>query len=260
MLEEKNIQRLAELGLATSQAKVYLALVQLGKSKAALIAKTTEIDRAEVYRTIAKLEKKGFVLRIIGNPTKFEAVPLKNLLTTIIQQKRSEISKIEKSANQLLRQNMERKTYKAEDYFRIAPKWINNTTEVISDLEKTEKQLDQVLPKLSDIMESASSFGEWERLFEKMERGVKMRVVCNEGEKNRILEIPKKMAHHPNFIMRYAAQPIDCGFVIVDGKKIWIKIRNGTDFLTDSWLITNNEHLIKLLQCYFDLLFANSTS
>ena len=56
--EEKDRLLLTKLDFTLSQAKVYLALSKLGKSKADAVAKTAQLDRAETYRVISQLEKR----------------------------------------------------------------------------------------------------------------------------------------------------------------------------------------------------------
>ena len=60
---EKIINSLQHLGIRKNDAKVYVALLQLGRSNPSKISKKTNIVRARVYDSLKRLEKKGYVER-----------------------------------------------------------------------------------------------------------------------------------------------------------------------------------------------------
>lgn len=55
------ITDLIDLGLSPQEAKVYLALVELGSSYVSLIAKKSKINRVGCYHTLNKLVKRGLI-------------------------------------------------------------------------------------------------------------------------------------------------------------------------------------------------------
>lgn len=72
---------LEELGLTKSEAKIYLALIDLGPSLAGLITRKTGIHRRNVYDSIEMLIQKGLVSYIKENNKKiYSAVEPKRLL------------------------------------------------------------------------------------------------------------------------------------------------------------------------------------
>jgi sugar-specific transcriptional regulator TrmB len=61
MVEEEFVQILTRLGLTISQAKVYLALLELKKATGKITAKHSEVARQEAYRVLGELQEKGRV-------------------------------------------------------------------------------------------------------------------------------------------------------------------------------------------------------
>lgn len=71
---------LEEAGLSATEAKVYLALLELGSSLAGEITKKAEINRTNAYDALERLSKKGLVTYVISaNRKVFEPLPPERL-------------------------------------------------------------------------------------------------------------------------------------------------------------------------------------
>ena len=82
---------LTHLGLTTNQAKVYLALVQLGQaSSAKSISKVSNVSREQVYTILPKLQRIGFVKKILSTPTRYEAVPVEDVFSILFDERTQE--------------------------------------------------------------------------------------------------------------------------------------------------------------------------
>ncbi len=70
-----DIQILQEIGLSNTEAKVYLALLELGSALAGEITKKSEVNRTNVYDALERLVEKGLVSYVISaNRKVFEPV------------------------------------------------------------------------------------------------------------------------------------------------------------------------------------------
>jgi sugar-specific transcriptional regulator TrmB len=95
-------QILRELGLTHSQAKVYIALSRLGKSRTAKEASnSSHVARQDVYRIIAELQQIGLVEKVIANPTRFKPTPIREALSLLLEKRRSEIASLQEEAFEL---------------------------------------------------------------------------------------------------------------------------------------------------------------
>ena len=66
---------LGKLGFNQSEAKIYLALLDIGEAQAGQISKKTQINRTTVYDSIERLIGKGLVTFVIqANKKAFQAV------------------------------------------------------------------------------------------------------------------------------------------------------------------------------------------
>ena len=79
---------LRELGLTLSQARVYLALVRLGKhSTVKAVSVFSKVARQDVYRTLTELRELSLVEMVIGNPALFMAIPLQETIAIMVERK-----------------------------------------------------------------------------------------------------------------------------------------------------------------------------
>ena len=94
LIETEDVKTLTCLGLTERQAKVYLALLRTGLSKAEAISKASTIHRQEIYRVVAGLQEMGLVERKVNTPTLFSAIPIGEALKILVQRKTKEFSEI----------------------------------------------------------------------------------------------------------------------------------------------------------------------
>jgi len=81
---EKGLQA---LGLSQNETKVYLALVEMGSSKAGKIAKATKIQRSSCYEAVNSLLNKGMVsFAVVGKIKFFQATSPRRLLEIVKEQ------------------------------------------------------------------------------------------------------------------------------------------------------------------------------
>ena len=81
---------LKEIGLTERESKVYLSLLDLGRSTTGPLIKTSEVPNSKIYEILSSLHKKGLVTWVIGGKTKFfEAADPKTLLRLFDQKRRT---------------------------------------------------------------------------------------------------------------------------------------------------------------------------
>lgn len=83
------LQKLLDVGLNEREAKVYLALLELGEAKLAEICKKSQIKRSTVYDMLELLKKRGLVsqTRLKKRPIYYAENPAKMLETLEIKRK-----------------------------------------------------------------------------------------------------------------------------------------------------------------------------
>jgi sugar-specific transcriptional regulator TrmB len=253
------IRVLIELGFNTSQAKVYLTLCEIGEATANKVAKTAKIDRAETYRIMAQLRKMGFVKKTVSYPSKFIAIPIKDLLPILIKNKKTQIHQIEREAAKLFQHfsNRKNRAKPTNKYILVVPKVRMITEEIHEDNRKAQKRID-ILTSIQDQIDIG--YNEGKRGVEtSLKNGVKMRLIIEKPSEAK--SMPKhimELAQYPNCILRYIPKPSEHQIVIQDDNKAWIKM--GTKgFYNSPWLVSNNPQIIVLARAFFDKIFKDST-
>ncbi len=89
-----NYKQLLDAGLTKTEAKVYLAVLQLGSSNAGLVSRKSGVHRRSVYDAFDRLIEKGIVGYILENNKRlYQAASPKKFLE-IIREKEANISSI----------------------------------------------------------------------------------------------------------------------------------------------------------------------
>jgi len=74
-MSEEDLKILTGFGLSAIQAKTYVAVLSLGRSKASQICSVVGLTRSETYRILGELSVRGLVQRCAGSPATFAASP-----------------------------------------------------------------------------------------------------------------------------------------------------------------------------------------
>src|SRR4030042_4145823 len=104
-MQEDLVVKMTDFGFTVNQAKVYLSIVQSGKTGVGHISKNTSLHRQDIYKLLPKLEKMGLITRTIDKPFMIEALPVKKALESIILKEKEKsnqrIALLEKNLNEL---------------------------------------------------------------------------------------------------------------------------------------------------------------
>ena len=88
---------LKDIGLLESEGKVYLALLRTGQNSAGSLARETKLNRVSAYKVLQSLLDKGLVNYVIkANRREYHACSPKEI-ERLIQKKKSDIMKLERS-------------------------------------------------------------------------------------------------------------------------------------------------------------------
>lgn len=100
--EETIRNTLKNVGLTEKEAQVYIFLAKHGVLKGGEIAKQTKTNKAEIYRILKSLQKKGIVESTLESPIRFTAVSFEKVLDSSIKAKQDEAAQIEKTKEEIL--------------------------------------------------------------------------------------------------------------------------------------------------------------
>ncbi|MFH0701116.1 MAG: helix-turn-helix domain-containing protein [Candidatus Woesearchaeota archaeon] len=99
------LEILEEVGLSQTEAKVYLALLEIGSGLAGDITKKADINRTNVYDALERLIKKGLVTYVISANRKIFEPVAPERLKELLQEKEERISSILPDLNILFKES-----------------------------------------------------------------------------------------------------------------------------------------------------------
>lgn len=102
MSEQKIAGFLREFGLAKRETDVYVFLSRKGPQKVNEVSAGLRIDRSEVYRILANLQKKGVIESSFEYPARYMPIALNTLIDSLIDSKKGEIGNLESRKEDLM--------------------------------------------------------------------------------------------------------------------------------------------------------------
>ena len=96
------VQTLVKLGLSRDEASCYIALTSFGSLTAVHIAEKVHILPNAVYRTLKRLEQKGFAVTLDAYPVSFQAVPPAVAISSVVQEKEKVLESLKITSLQAL--------------------------------------------------------------------------------------------------------------------------------------------------------------
>ena len=256
MTQDENIQTLMRLGLTLLQAKTYLNLAKLRKADVKTIAKFSNIARQDIYRIMPSLQKLGLAEKIITKPTMYEATPIKEGLSILLQNRKKESAELQKKTTSLIN-NFQAKNAKValkeEDQEFIIISEITRFLKIHkSQGQKAQKSLDIMVP-LVNIPSKVKK--ELPKLNRPLKRGVKIRLITQEPKDEAIPTLWQVLARHPFFEFKYLAAPLIFGMHIADSKEVTLQVST-KNILPSLW--TKNPIVVELAVNYFNEMWSKN--
>lgn len=255
--EKEDAKVLKQLGLTSLEAKVFLALTKLGKVTIKTIGTTTKIDRANIYRVMASLEKHGLVEKMITKPTTFKAIDIHDAMKMLLEQKEKEYRRIEIRTAEIIEKyvsNNETENLSTDEcQFALFPDNIATIRKIQEMIQNSKESYDFIFywPSVMQETEEVSIvFNELKK------KNINIRLIACMHEKN---EINKNIIDLKNMKaeLRYSFPHTPITLTIIDKKEAVFNTApfpNGTPSL---W--SNNRILVSILQNYFDRKWNSST-
>ena len=91
----ERIHRLADFGLTDYQARVYLALLDLGTATAKQVPPHARVPRTRVYTTMAQLNERGLVEILPESPLRYKPVPFSTFLAKLAAEHKDTARRLE---------------------------------------------------------------------------------------------------------------------------------------------------------------------
>ncbi len=254
---KEQVETLTRLGLTVNQSKILIALVQLKPSTVTQIAKSANLAREVVYRTLPKLERMGLITKMISFPTEFKAVSI-DLATRILLEKRAKetyevktrvtelVTQIRKKSGEI-KEEPQLISVSGKEYLLILTK---------RHVVKTKFSIDTMIvnPKFSFYWRNYSPI--YKKLLAK---NVKIRLIiagCKEENQGINIEEFKRVE---NFNIKFIPDKIQTGVGIIDKEHILINTLPNSLF-NASFYWSNDPGVLALCSTYFEKYWNSAES
>lgn len=257
MFWDKMIKTMRGLGLTLNEARIYLALLRYGVSSARTVSKVSGVTRQDVYRVMPKLQTKGLVARTLKTPTKFEAIPIEDGVSILMEKRRKKTDELQKKTTVLiknLRDNNQNFEWKEELEFVVIP-----AKEAFFRRRKmgigAERSVDVIVSRKC-FLSALYSYGDVTLMG--LEKGVRFRVITEKPkERERFPKIWQDIKGHQLFSLRYLSTLPRASVTIYDDKEMLFYL-SATQSLEDACLWSNNPSLLAVFHDHFEIMWITA--
>jgi len=245
---DSHVQTLMNLGLTLLQATIYLTLTKLGKAETQRIAKASNVARPEVYRVMPTLLKLGLAEKILGKTTLYEATPIKEGLSILLQNKKEEYAELEKEASSFLNNfhSNDIKDFQAETQeFKVTSEW-----RLLMKMHKRLIQSAQTSIDISVPWKAAQPI----LLNWPSKKKLKIRLVTQKMGKTAQVRKLQALAKNAGIELKYLSKSAPFGMHIFDKKEVTLCLCEETG-VPSLW--SNHPSVVRLAETYFEYLWNN---
>jgi sugar-specific transcriptional regulator TrmB len=155
-LVEDNIRKvLRDLNVTETEADIYLYIAKHPASKGTDVSRQTKKDKAQVYHLLKILQSKGLIEATLESPVRYTPVPFERVIDQVIETKREEAQRIEKTKRELLtywKALSRTKTELQMEKFLVIEGRKKLNAKIIQMIAETERQISAVVSVQSLLM------------------------------------------------------------------------------------------------------------
>ena len=256
--EKDSISLLLEVGFTETQAKLYLTLINIGKTDAKTLSKQANVPRQATYRALGELQEKGLVEKIISLPQEYKAVPLQDGLDIMVKEKAKAYQKMTNEVREFLEKYEEQQASPAEEKFQIS---------IVEGKETIVKKSKHCTNNLLEEMCILTTYQRWthikmemcEEVEEALKRGVRYRVIVEKPATD--ITFPKefkKILLHPQYEMRAVSDKLKMNACLFDDKIASYSLYPSRTLTETPMIWTNHPSLLVGFRDHFENLWSSS--
>jgi len=255
------VAKLETFGFTINQAKVYLSIVQSGKTRVGTISKNTQLHRQDIYKLLPKLERLGLITKTIDKPFMIESVPIEKALGNVISKERDEanqrISSLEKNLNDLIKAIQKQPEIKEEARFILlsTDEAIRNKGKLL--FRKPRKHFHIVITMEHILKPGLHHFRDF--LQEISDSNAKLRLmIVGFDDMNIVHETLEKAVPKTLQIQaKHIRKSVCANFQIIDSKEAWVSTQQKTELGYPCMLWTNDQNILDVYRDHFSKTWNN---
>jgi sugar-specific transcriptional regulator TrmB len=260
-MQEDLVSKLERFGFTTNQAKVYLSIVQSGKTRVGRISKNTSLHRQDIYKLLPKLEKMGLITKTIDKPFMIEAIPIEKALESLITKEKDKayerINGLETDLKEMIKEIQKQPELKEEARFTLL-----TTDEAIknrgrSTFKKTKKEFCMITTVDQISKPGHHHFREYLQTIADINAKIQIVIVSPENEETVKQTVDKILPDKGQLSVRWLKKSGCKNCQIIDNKEVWIGIQQKTESGYPCILWTNDNNIVDTYKESFQALWNN---
>jgi sugar-specific transcriptional regulator TrmB len=259
-LREEAVKTLTDAGLTLSQARVYFALIQVGKTEIKDLSIASEMDRSNVYKTIESLQNLGLVEQMVGTPNSYIALPIEYAISILLKRKEQEYALTKRNANDFLKKfSIRQKKILEEEYFTILP----GKEAFIKKWEKTLQQVEKNVDLIATEKREPRDDPIWEIYRDLLSKGIKVRWLLDRSkhdEKEFALRVRQfeDLLWYPTLTLRTSFESLKPYGIMCDDKFAVFFLDPTPCVKYSRTLWTNNSTMVGAFQKHFEVIWKQA--
>jgi len=249
------VTKLVDFGFTINQAKVYLSIVQSGRTRVGRISKNTQLHRQDIYKLLPKLEKMGLITKTIDKPFMIEAIPFQKALENVILKEREKatqkITFLERNLREMVNALQNQPELKEEARFTLL-----STDEAIKNkgksiFKKPRKQFFLVTSPANIVKPGLHYYSD---LFRNIaDHKAKLRIVLISADsKEAVKQVLDKLASKNAIVqVKLLKKTVSKNFQIIDNQEAWVATQQRTELGYPCILWTNDSNVVDVYKEYF---------
>jgi sugar-specific transcriptional regulator TrmB len=251
---EEIAQTFVDLGLTAIQAKVLVTINGFEYATVKEIAKAAGIYRQEVYPVLKELQSLGLVERKLGVPNEYRTMPMAQMLGILLERKTNWMSEVQKRTSELIKKTKDETELntrtKQEEYDFTLITGVERFGQALVNWTNSARTIDEVI-RFDSFSYQIGDRLKTDRLM--YQENAKVRLVTCARPEN--VHVPE------NFEIRYTSFETPAEIAVYNGNRAHLAIFSNRDNVMQTEvaaLTSNHPCFVKMLQNYFDVLWANS--
>ncbi len=254
---DESIQTLVKFGLTSAQAKTYLTLLRLATSSISEISKASKVARPDTYRAISVLHERGLVEKVLGKPSRYKPLSIKNAVRVLLQQRERESIEISNRASKLVRrisQSSFDKVMRESGQFVLVPGGDAVSLEIEHHAGAACKNICVLTPrrKFQAFIANGSPL-----IRNAIDRKVSVRIVTDMSQADDSEEITS-LVQSPFFELYLLPNAPLVWLAIVDDKETMFATSAKLDYLKSPALLSDNPVLVEFVRSYFSNVMSTA--
>lgn len=256
--DKDRIKLLVEVGFTETQAKLYLTLINMGKTDAKNLSRQANVPRQATYRALGELQEKGLIEKILALPQEYKAIPLSDGLSIMMKEKAAAYEKMTSDVKTFLKEYNKQQEQPTEEKYQIS------IIEGKDTIIKKSKQAGCSAIKEICILTTLQRWNQFnmeasETVEKNLKRGIKHRIIIEKPTGELVFSKDfKSVITYPNYEIRIVEEKLKLNATLFDDKESSFSVYPSRSLGETPLIWTNHPSLLIAFRDHFEKLWRSA--